>query len=165
MIQAIVGLARRFMAAPAPLPRTKTAQLAKAGVHGPLDLEPRRGRPGCFAEVLDGGGSPGSPRAGELLGSPPRPATAPPPERTASALADLWPALVRRVAWEGDGQRASIHLELGAGALAGATLLLRCEGGRIHVSLSDPAGADLDAWRARIGARLLAAGIAVDAVE
>ncbi len=98
--------------------------------------------------------------------SPPvSPVALTPQERAATALRELWPALVRSVAWEGDGTRACMRLELGAGALSGATLLLRCEGGRVHVALSHPLGADLDPWRARIGARLAAAGLMVDGVE
>jgi hypothetical protein len=96
------------------------------------------------------------------------PASAAPPsaqEHASAALQELWPLLVRRVAWEGDGQRGAMRLELGAGSLSGATLLLRCDGGRVHVSLSDPSGSNLDAWRARIGARLAAAGLDVDPVE
>jgi hypothetical protein len=73
--------------------------------------------------------------------------------------------LVRRVAWDGDACGGAMRLELGAGALSGATLLLRCDGGRVHVTLTDPAGADLDAWRARIGARLMSAGLDVEAVD
>ncbi len=86
-------------------------------------------------------------------------------ERSALALQQLWPALVRRVAWAGDSRRASMRLELGAGALTGAVLLLECDEGRVQVKLSAPGGADLDAWRARIAARLAAAGLQVDAVE
>jgi hypothetical protein len=82
-----------------------------------------------------------------------------------AALEQLWPFLVRRVAWEGDVRRGSMRLELGAGALSGATLLLRCDGGRVHVTLTDPGGGDLEAWRGRIGARLLAAGLPLDGVD
>jgi hypothetical protein len=92
----------------------------------------------------------------------------PPAEGPASvALQQLWPALVRRVAWEGDARRASMRLELGAGALAGVALLLQCDEGRVQVRLSAPggAGADLDAWRARIAARLARAGLAVESVD
>ncbi len=85
--------------------------------------------------------------------------------RGAVALQELWPALVRRVAWDGDSRRAAMRLELGAGALAGAVLLLRYDEGHVRVTLSDPSGADLDAWRARIAARLAAAGLQVEGVE
>lgn len=98
--------------------------------------------------------------------SPPPPApAATTQQRAASALQELWPVLVRRVAWTGDAHDGTMRLELGAGALSGATLLVRCEGSRVRVSLTDPAGGNLDGWRARIGARLLAAGLEVDTVE
>jgi hypothetical protein len=73
--------------------------------------------------------------------------------------------LVRRVAWEGDGHRGAVHLELGAGALSGATVTLRCEADGVHVRLSVPAGVDLDGWRERIASRLAAAGLPVVDVE
>jgi hypothetical protein len=86
----------------------------------------------------------------------------PPP---AAALQELWPVLVRRAAWEGGARRACVRLELGAGALSGATVLLTYDDGQVHVSLDHPARTDLDAWRARLGARLLAAGLPVADVE
>src|SRR5271166_4917581 len=132
MIQAIVGFARRVLEHRAPAAATRGA--------------------GEFARLLEGPGHQGSPAAAV---SPPPPAAQ---ERAATALTELWPLLVRRVAWEGDGHRGCIRLELGAGSLSGATLLLRCEAGRVHVALSDPTGGNLDGWRSRIGARLLAAG-------
>jgi hypothetical protein len=80
-------------------------------------------------------------------------------------LEQLWPVLVRRVAWEGDARRGAIRLELGAGALSGATLLLQCDDGRVRVRLHEPPGADRDAWRTRIAARLRAAGLTLEAVD
>jgi hypothetical protein len=58
-----------------------------------------------------------------------------------------------------------VRLELGAGALSGATVLLTYDEGRVRVALDHPCHADLDAWRARIGARLVAAGLPVSEVE
>ena len=75
------------------------------------------------------------------------------------------PALVRRVAWSGDRRKGTIRLELGAGALAGATLLVEAEEGRVRVHLSAPPGVDLTAWRARIGARLAARLLVVESVS
>ncbi|MGH7438266.1 MAG: hypothetical protein ACRENE_21485 [Polyangiaceae bacterium] len=92
---------------------------------------------------------------------PPAPVAAPPP----AALQELWPVLVRRVAWGGDVRRSCVRLELGAGALSGATVVLTYDEGQVRVSLDHPARTDLDAWRARIGARLLAAGLPVAEVE
>ena len=73
--------------------------------------------------------------------------------------------LVRRAAWDRDGRRGCVRLELGAGALSGATVLLTYDDGQVRVSLDHPARTDLDAWRARLGARLLAAGLPVAEVE
>jgi hypothetical protein len=106
---------------------------------------------------------PGGPAPGEALPS----GSAPPAEPQGGTLQQLWPALVRRVAWEGDARRATLRLELGTGALRGVAVLLECDGDLVHVRLSAPAdaGADLDAWRGRIAARLARAGLAVDGVD
>jgi hypothetical protein len=85
--------------------------------------------------------------------------------RVRSSLEDLLPALVRRVAWSGDGRRGAVRLELGAGELAGATLLVQVDEGRVRVRLSAPSGVDVGAWRGRIADRLEARGLAVDSVE
>lgn len=85
--------------------------------------------------------------------------------RVQSSLEDLLPALVRRVAWTGDGRRGTVRLELGAGELAGGTLLVQVEDGRVRVRLSAPPGVDVSAWRARIADRLEARGLVVDSVE
>lgn len=81
------------------------------------------------------------------------------------SLEDLLPALIRKVAWSGDARRGTIRLELGAGALSGATLLVRADEGRVHVRLDAPSGLDLHGWQARIVARLAARGLEVDGVE
>jgi len=78
---------------------------------------------------------------------------------------ELWPALVRKAAWSGDARRSTIRLELGAGTLAGATVLVHSEAGRVRVQLSAPPGVDLDGWRARIALRLEARGLEVDGVD
>jgi len=102
------------------------------------------------------------------------PATPPPlpvpetdaPVVTASVtVEELWPVLVRRAAWSGDACRGTVRLELGAGALAGATVLVHSEAGRVSVQLSAPPGVDLDGWRARIAQRLAARGLDVDGVD
>ncbi len=83
----------------------------------------------------------------------------------ASSLEHLLPALVRRVAWCGDGRRGTIRLELGAGELAGATLLVHADGGRVRVHLDLPAGVDAARWEERIRERLEKRRIPADAVE
>jgi hypothetical protein len=94
--------------------------------------------------------------------SPPRPSAAAPP-----SLEELLPELVRKIAWSGDSHRGAVRLEVGAGALAGAILLVQAEGGRVHVKLSAPGvcHAETEAWRARIEARLAERGLDVEAVQ
>jgi hypothetical protein len=99
-----------------------------------------------------------------LAGSHTAGATAP-SARAAASLEDLVPALVRRIAWSGDRQRGSVRLELGAGELAGATLLVQAEGGRVRVHLNVPPGVDAGRWQRRISRRLASRGVATDAVE
>lgn len=84
--------------------------------------------------------------------------------RARTSLEDLLPALVRRVAWSGDGRRGAVHLELGAGPLAGGKLLIQADGGRVRVQLSAPEGASVEGWRERIAGRLEARGLVVDEV-
>jgi hypothetical protein len=96
--------------------------------------------------------------------------TAPPPEaavalRASASLEELLPQLVRRIAWSGDGKKGTVRMELGAGALAGATLMLESEGGRVRVQLDAPAGVDGEAWKAKIGARLAERRIDVESIE
>jgi hypothetical protein len=85
--------------------------------------------------------------------------------RVRSSLEDILPALVRRVAWSGDGRRGTVRLELGAGELAGGTLLVQVDEGRVRVRLTAPPGVDVGAWRGRITDRLEARGLTVDSVE
>jgi hypothetical protein len=66
---------------------------------------------------------------------------------------------VHRVAWSGDGRRRTARLEIGAGELSGATLLVHADGGHVRVHL------DARAWQGRIAARLAARNIPADAVE
>jgi hypothetical protein len=87
-------------------------------------------------------------------------------ERTsARSLEHLLPALVKRVAWSGDGRRGTMRLELGAGELAGGTLLVHADGGRVRVHLEVPAGVDASRWEKRIRERLEERRIPADAVE
>jgi hypothetical protein len=85
--------------------------------------------------------------------------------RSAVSLQDLLPTLVRRVAWSTDGKRGTARLEIGSGDLAGATLLVHADAGRVRVQLEVPAGADAPSWRERIVRRLAAREIPVDEVE
>ena len=47
-----------------------------------------------------------------------------------------------------------MRIELGSGALAGATLLVAADDGHVQVTLSGRAGTALESWRERIAARL-----------
>ena len=93
------------------------------------------------------------------------PPDAPVAARATASLEDLLPALVRRVAWSGDGHRGTLRLELGAGELAGGTLLVHADAGRVRVHLQVPAGTDAPTWQRRIRERLAARGIATDGIE
>jgi hypothetical protein len=86
-----------------------------------------------------------------------------------ASLEELLPALVRKIAWSGDERRGAVRIEVGAGPLAGATLLVQARAGRVEVTLSaaaaDAGGIDAEAWRDRIARRLEARGLEVDAVR
>jgi hypothetical protein len=81
------------------------------------------------------------------------------------SVEELWPTLVRKAAWSGDARRGTVRLELGAGALAGAVVMVHADNGRVRVKLTAPRGVDLDAWRVRISARLVVRGFDVEAVD
>jgi hypothetical protein len=78
------------------------------------------------------------------------------------SLEELLPALVRKIAWSGDARRGTVRIELGAGALAGATLLVASDGGRVQVTLSAGSDVELEPWRDRIAARLADRGLDAD---
>jgi len=82
--------------------------------------------------------------------------------RARVSLESILPDLVRKVAWAGDGRKGSMRLELGAGALAGSTLVVHAEDGRVRIELDAPSGTDVAAWKARLSARLETRGVAVD---
>jgi hypothetical protein len=97
---------------------------------------------------------------------------APPPPIAATAqtnacvsLEDLIPQLVKRIAWSGDSRRGTVRMELGSGELAGSTLIVSAESGRVNVRLLSPLGTNTDTWRARIASRLEARGLSVGSVE
>jgi hypothetical protein len=111
------------------------------------------------AAILEGPIQPLAPTPGGTL-----PAAASGPSAPTS-LEELLPALVRKIAWSGDARRGTVRIELGAGALAGATLLVAANGGRVQVTLIAEAthsDVDLDTWRERIAARLSDRGLDAD---
>ncbi len=90
---------------------------------------------------------------------------APATRRAASSVEELIPLLVRRASWAGDARRGTARLEIGAGELAGATLVVHADDGRVRVRLDVPPGIDASAWQIRIRARLSSRSIDADEVE
>lgn len=82
-----------------------------------------------------------------------------------ASLEELLPALVRRIAWSGDGRRGTVRIELGAGELTGGVLVVHADGGRVRVELDVPSGVDASQWQARLEAGLASRGIPTDGVE
>lgn len=104
--------------------------------------------------------------------APPMQASDPPPADAAKAevarrgsLEELLPALVRRIAWGGDARRGSVRIELGAGELAGGTVVVHADDGCVRVELTVPSGIDSGVWRERIERRLVARGLDVASVD
>jgi hypothetical protein len=81
------------------------------------------------------------------------------------SLEQVMQRFVRRIAWSGDARTGTARIELGAGALKGATLLLQADGPEVRVSLEVPPGVDAAGWRERIGNRLAARGLRVTSFE
>ena len=81
------------------------------------------------------------------------------------SLEEIPPALVRKIAWAGDGKRGSVRIELGAGDLAGSTLLVHADHVKVRVELDVPPGVDAHSWRERIHSKLSARGLDVESVE
>ena len=78
---------------------------------------------------------------------------------------DLLPRLVRKVAWSSNARGGCARLELGAGSLAGAVVLVQADELGVRVRLTAPPGVDLGPWRDRIAARLAAQGVDDDDVR
>lgn len=93
-------------------------------------------------------------------------AAAPSPEivRAQASLEDLLPELVCRVQWSGDGRKGTVRMEL-AGSMAGSTLLVSSDAGRVRVHLDVAPGVDASGWQQRITERLAARNIPTDGVE
>jgi hypothetical protein len=94
---------------------------------------------------------------------PPAPTLAPLASTATSyplpSLDELLPALVRRIGWSCDAQRGAVRIELGAGVLSGATLVVAAERGHVRVALKAQSELELARWRERITARLAGRGL------
>jgi hypothetical protein len=99
------------------------------------------------------------------IGAPPPPHPQLATRRAAASVEELIPLLVRRASWAGDARRGTARLEIGAGELAGATLIVHADEGRVRVRLDVPPGVDVSGWQARICARLSSRSIVTDEVE
>lgn len=86
-----------------------------------------------------------------------------PPNPTLVHLDQMMTKLVRKVAWGGDGRRGTARLELGAGDLAGATIVVQSDHGALSVDVELPPGAPADVWRERLEKRFKGRGF--DLVE
>jgi len=91
------------------------------------------------------------------------PQAALPPNPTLVHLDQMMTKLVRKVAWGGDGRRGAARIELGAGELAGATILVESDNGALSVDVELPPGAAADVWRERLEKRFKGRGF--DLVE
>ncbi len=84
----------------------------------------------------------------------------------AASLETLLPALVKRIAWSAEGKdRGAVRMEIGAGELQGAVLLVQADAGEVKIHVSVPNGADREAWREKLMRRLDARGVRVATLE
>jgi hypothetical protein len=125
----------------------------KGGASDPDSLDPVARQAAQLAPPMSGGGGAG----GEVTDAV--------AVRASASLEELLPALVRKVAWSGDGRKGTVRLELGAGEMAGAEVVVESDAGRVRVQLRAPAGVDAEAWRKRVQGRLVARGLEVEGVE
>ena len=172
-------------AAPARSPGTPTfaTHLAGAGARSgapptsPAPHPPARREPGREERREDDALDPVARHAAQLAPPtilappPPAPLAAGPSDpggapalRAMTSLEEILPQLVRRLSMTGDGKRGAVRVEIGSGALAGSTLLVSSEDGRLRVELSAPSSVDAASWRDRIASRLAARGLVVDEV-
>jgi hypothetical protein len=70
-----------------------------------------------------------------------------------AGLEALLSRMAKRLAWGSDGRRATACLELGAGPLAGATVMLATEGRAVELAVELPPGVSASAWQERIRRR------------
>ena len=88
---------------------------------------------------------------------PPAPpaAPAPPPLPPVDLLVDR---LLRRLSIGGTRERGTARLEIGAGPLQGAAILVHAEGARLRIELDTPEDEASRRWKRRLQERLEAQG-------
>ena len=82
-----------------------------------------------------------------------------------ASLEELIPTLARRIAWSNDGRRGAVRIEVGEGRLAGATVLVTADDGRVSVDMEMPSTATSAGWQQRIAERLASRGLDVEKVD
>jgi hypothetical protein len=58
-----------------------------------------------------------------------------------------------------------VRIEVAGGELAGATVVVTADDGRVSVDLEMPSGAQSEGWQERIAQRLASRGLEVDRVD
>jgi hypothetical protein len=87
--------------------------------------------------------------------------SAPPVPPPSVALELALDKLVRRLSWGGNGRRGSARVELGAGALAGSTVVVHVDDGEVSLEIEASNGVEDAEWRARLVSRLERRGLVV----
>jgi hypothetical protein len=141
-----------------PLAEGHVARLAEVPEHGS-----RSARPACEDDCV---GLHAPLDALEIALAAP-PIGAPRPSTDVTPGSDLAAAifeLVRRISWGGDRRSGTARIELGAGVLAGGSILVQALGRQVQVEIELPAGFDGRALQDRLRERLVARGIDVQAL-
>lgn len=73
--------------------------------------------------------------------------------------------IVKRLSWGGNGKRGSARIELGAGSLAGATLLVHAEGREVTIEVEGADPSAVEALARRISHRLDQKGLSLREVR
>jgi hypothetical protein len=122
-------------------------------------------RPRTAEDALDPAARHAAQIAPPIVGPPILGGESAPEVKARASLEELLPRVVKRMAWTGDGRKGSVRIELGSGALAGGTVTVHADEGRVRVEIATPAGVDAEEWRQRIEARLAQRGIEVERLD